>query len=429
MYKKFLNLTKNLTVSLEKGINALTTQEHNPLYFHGAMPLYTFWFLIFSGILLWMYYIPTLERAWSSVNYITSLPVFLKDAAGNFILDKHSGAPLVDGVNAATGIPYGAVIRGIHRWGAAAMMITTLLHMFRVYFTDRHRAWRWLPWVSGVLLLMFLIFVGITGYLLVWDARAYWLVVKTADFLRAVPLIGTWMAEFFIGGNGITDYTLTRFFFFHIGGAASLFVLIWLHFIRLHEPVVTPSRATNFLTLGFILVAAGVIPAINVTQGLIDAHPVLASQQMYIASDAPARIAANAGEVLTVVRYDAWYMFPYYLIEKMGIGGAWAVLGISTLLLMVAPFYPKDRRDNLAQVVEAKCTGCTFCSLDCPFEAITMQERKPGSKFKLIAVVQDARCSECGICVGACPFQAIELPNTHSKTIEAEVLDLLKAGA
>ena len=87
------------------------------------------------------------------------------------------------------------------------------------------------------------------------------------------------------------------------------------------------------------------------------------------------------------------------------------------------------RRDNLAQVVEAKCTGCTFCSLDCPFEAITMQERAPGSKFKLIAVVQEARCSECGVCVGACPFQAIELPNTHSKTIEAEVLDLLKQGA
>lgn len=426
MYKKFLQLTKNLTVSLEKGISALTTQEHNPLYFHGAMPLYCFWFLIFSGILLWMYYIPTLERAWSSVNYMTSLPVFMRDAAGNFVLDAHSKAPLIDGTSAATGIPYGAVVRGIHRWGAAAMMITTLLHMFRVYFTDRHRAWRWLPWVSGVFLLLFLLFVGVSGYLLVWDARAHWLTVRTVEFLQAVPLLGSGLAEFFVGGTGISDYTLTRFFFFHIGGASMLFVLLWIHFIRLHEPVVTPSRATNFLTLGFILVAAGAIPAINVTQELIQAHPSLADQVQYIASDAPAQI----GSVLTQnVRYDAWYMFPYYLIDRMGVGGAWMLLGVGTLLLMVAPFYPKDRRDNLAQVVEAKCTGCTFCSLDCPFEAITMQARKPGSKFKLIAVVQEARCSECGICVGACPFQAIELPNTHSKTIEAEVLDLLKQGA
>ncbi len=77
MYKKFLSLTKNLTVSLEKGLNFLTTQENNPLYFHGALPLYTFWFLIFSGIMLWMYYIPTLDRAWTSVNYITSLQVFM----------------------------------------------------------------------------------------------------------------------------------------------------------------------------------------------------------------------------------------------------------------------------------------------------------------------------------------------------------------
>ena len=74
MYRKFLRLTKSLTVSFEKLVNFLTTKEHNPLYFHGALPLYCFWLLIFSGILLWMYYIPTLDRAWSSVNYISALP-------------------------------------------------------------------------------------------------------------------------------------------------------------------------------------------------------------------------------------------------------------------------------------------------------------------------------------------------------------------
>jgi quinol-cytochrome oxidoreductase complex cytochrome b subunit len=418
MYKKFLSLTKSLTVSLEKGLNFLTTQEHNPLYFHGAMPLYCFWFLIFSGIMLWMYYIPTLERAWSSVNYITSLPVIEQVAKDGKSIWQTAA------ISDATGIPYGAVVRGIHRWGAAGMMITTLLHMFRVYFTDRHRSWRWLPWVSGVLLLIVVLFTGITGYLLVWDARAYAMVVSTQAWLRAVPFIGGWMADFFTGG-GITDYTLTRFLFFHVGGASFLFWLIWMHFIRLHEPVVTPSRATNFLTFGFILVAAGAIPAINVTQELVQQYPSLQDQAAYIASDAPAQI----GVIVEKMRYDAWYMFPYYLIERLGPVLAWIILGGATLLLFVAPFYPKDRRDNIAEVLDAKCTGCTFCSLDCPFEAITMQERAPGSKFKLIAVVQAARCSECGICVGACPFQAIDLPNTHSKTIEAEVLALLKTGA
>jgi quinol-cytochrome oxidoreductase complex cytochrome b subunit len=423
MYKKFLSLTKNLTVSLEKGLNFLTTQENNPLYFHGALPLYTFWFLIFSGIMLWMYYIPTLDRAWTSVNYITSLPVLLKDAHGQLLLKN--GIPVVAAISPETGIPYGAVVRGIHRWGAAAMMITTLLHMLRVYFTDRHRSWRWLPWVSGVLLLMFVLFVGITGYLLVWDARAYSLVVSTQRWLEAVPFIGQGLSTFFIGGDAIRDFTLTRFFFFHIGGATFIFWLIWMHFIRLNEPVVTPSRAVNFLTLGFILVAAGVYPAVNVTQELIARHPVLAEYQNYIASDAPAQI----GNLVQTIRYDAWYLFPYYLIEKLGVNWAWIILGGATMLLFVAPFYPKDRRDNIAEVIDAKCTGCTFCSLDCPFEAITMQERAPGSKFKLIAVVFAPRCSECGICVGACPFQAIELPNTHSKTIEGDVLALLKTGA
>ncbi|MFZ9834711.1 MAG: cytochrome b N-terminal domain-containing protein [Holophagaceae bacterium] len=410
MYRKFLSLLKNVTVSFEKMINFLTTQEHNPLYFHGAIPLYIFWFLIFSGILLWMYYIPTLERAWSSVNYISALPLV------------ENG--VVNPADPSSGIPYGSIIRGIHRYGAAGMMIATILHMLRVYFTDRHRSWRWLPWISGVALLLLVLFVGITGYLLVWDNRAYALTVWTQAFISAIPILGTSLSSFFVGGEGITDYTLIRFFFFHVGGASLIFILMWVHFIRLKYPVVTPSRSTNFLVLGFILVAAGAIPAINITQELVAKYPSLRDQVAYIASDAP----ANIGTLVTNVRYDAWYMFPYYLIEKLGVTGAWWVLGVSTLLLIVAPFYPKDRRDNIAEVIEAKCTGCTFCSLDCPFEAITMQDRAPGSKFKLIAVVQEARCSECGICVGACPFQAIELPNMDSKAIDGDVLALLKQG-
>lgn len=410
MYRKFLSLLKNITVSFEKMINFLTTQEHNPLYFHGAIPLYIFWFLIFSGILLWMYYIPTLERAWSSVNYISALPIIQRGA--------------VSLSDPASGIPYGSIIRGIHRYGAAGMMIATILHMLRVYFTDRHRSWRWLPWISGVVLLILVLFVGITGYLLVWDNRAYALTIWTQAFISAIPLLGAGLSSFFIGGDGITDYTLIRFFFFHIGGASLIFFLMWVHFIRLKYPVVTPSRSTNFLVLGFILVAAGAIPAINITQELVAKYPSLSDQAAYIASDAP----ANIGTLVSNVRYDVWYMFPYYLIEKLGITGAWWILGVSTLLLIVAPFYPKDRRDNIAEVIEAKCTGCTFCSLDCPFEAITMQDRAPGSKFKLIAVVQEARCSECGICVGSCPFQAIELPNMDSKVIDGDILALLKQG-
>ena len=410
MYRKFLRLTKSLTVSLEKSLNLLTTSEHNPLYFHGALPLYVFWLLIFSGIMLWMYYIPTLDRAWSSVNYISALPT--------------PGSP----ISAEGGIPYGAVIRGIHRWGAAAMMIVTLLHMFRVYFTDRHRSWRWLPWISGVGLLGFVLLVGLSGYLLVWDARAYYMVVATQHLLGALPGVGDAFSAFLVGGQGITDYSLTRFLCFHVGGACGIFFLVWVHFIRLHEPVATPSRATNFLLIGFILVAAGTLPAINITHELLakyGADPRIASQAAYVASDAPAQI----GALVDTIRYDAWYMFPYWLIQNLGVGWTWIILGGATGLLCVAPFYPKDRRANIAAVVEAKCTGCTFCSLDCPFEAITMVERAPGSKFKLIAVVQDARCSECGICVGACPFQAIELPERHSKTIEADLLALLNKGA
>lgn len=405
MYRRFLRLTKHLSVSLEKGLNLLTTQEHNPLYFHGALPLYAFWLLLFSGILLWMYYIPTLDRAWSSVNYISALPTPFSP------------------VDPEGGIPYGSLVRGIHRWGAAAMMILTILHMLRVYFTDRHRSWRWLPWVTGVALLGLVLGIGLTGYVLVWDARAYYLVSATQRLLSVVPLAGDALASFLVGGEGITDYTLTRFLFLHVGGAVLLFVLLWMHFIRLKRPVATPSRAVNFLLVGAILVAAGTLPAINITRELLTRYghdPRIAAQAAYVASDAPARI----GTLVETIRYDAWYLFPYWLYQHLGAAWTWLILGAAVGLLAVAPFYPADRRANIAEVVEAKCTGCTFCSLDCPFEAITMVPRE--GKFKLLAQVEAARCSECGICVGACPFQAIELPERHSRAVEADLLDLVK---
>lgn len=45
------------------------------------------------------------------------------------------------------------------------------------------------------------------------------------------------------------------------------------------------------------------------------------------------------------------------------------------------------------------CRGCTRCVKSCPFEAISMQEKK---------AVIGAACTGCGACVASCPFGAIE---------------------
>ena len=151
LYNHFIAGANTATLAIEDGINALITSKYNPLYYHGALPQFYLWVLFLSGLLLFAYYIPTIDsayfstrliNAWTSVQYITET------------------------------LPFGAVIRGIHRYSGDAMVIFIFLHAIRVWFTDRYRQYRWVQWVSGVVLLLMVLFIGQTGYYLVWDERS-----------------------------------------------------------------------------------------------------------------------------------------------------------------------------------------------------------------------------------------------------------------
>ncbi len=150
--------------------NVLITSKYNPFYYHGALPQFYFWVLFLSGLLLFAYYIPTIDNAyfsqklinaWTSVQYITET------------------------------LPFGAVVRGIHRYAGDAMVLFIFLHAIRVWFTDRYRQYRWVQWVSGVVLLLMVLFIGQTGYYLVWDERSLLLTRMTVSALEALPIVGT----------------------------------------------------------------------------------------------------------------------------------------------------------------------------------------------------------------------------------------------
>ena len=80
-----------------------------------------------------------------------------------------------------------------------------------------------------------------------------------------------------------------------------------------------------------------------------------------------------------------------------------------------------------AEVVLNKCTGCSMCANDCPYQAIEMVPAPAGSCFKLLATVKSYRCSGCGVCVGACAFDAIDLPNLLDSDVTAKIKSLAEA--
>lgn len=172
----------------------------NWLYTLGSATLFVALLQGFTGILLTIYYVPTPDHAYDSVVYIT------------------------------TQLPGGWFIRGIHHWGASAMVVLTILHLLRVYFYGAYKYPREMTWISGVFLLLIVIGFGFTGYLLPWDQKAYWATTVGTRIIAIAPGVGEWLLRVARGGDELSAVTLARFFGTHIWVLpAALIALLGVH--------------------------------------------------------------------------------------------------------------------------------------------------------------------------------------------------------
>lgn len=172
----------------------------NWLYTLGSASLFVAVNQIVTGILLTIYYVPTPDHAYDSVQYIT------------------------------TQVPAGWLIRGLHHWGASAMVVLVVLHMLRVMYYGSYKFPREVTWSSGVLLLITVIGFGFTGYLLPWDQKAYWATTVGTRIAATPPLIGNTILLIVRGGEELSAVTLARFFGVHIWVLpTALLLLILIH--------------------------------------------------------------------------------------------------------------------------------------------------------------------------------------------------------
>ena len=158
----------------------------NWLYTLGSATLFVAAIQGITGILLTIYYVPTPDHAYDSVQFIT------------------------------TQIPAGWLIRGVHHWGASAMVVLTGLHMLRVIIYGAYKYPREVTWFTGVGLLLVVIAFGFTGYLLPWDQKAFWATTVGTRIAAVTPGIGEWMLRIIRGGEELSAITLARFFGVHV---------------------------------------------------------------------------------------------------------------------------------------------------------------------------------------------------------------------
>jgi ubiquinol-cytochrome c reductase cytochrome b subunit len=184
-------------------------------YVFGSATLVAFIVQVFTGIALVFTYVPSPDNANASIRFITHEATF------------------------------GHILRGVHYWGASAMVVLISIHVIRVIMMGSYKFPRELNWLVGVGLLFLTLGMAFTGQLLRWDQDAYWTAVVAAEQAGRIPFVGDWIAHLMIAGKVVGGQTLTRFYATHIFVIPTLIILfIGVHlYLVVHLGISEPPKA------------------------------------------------------------------------------------------------------------------------------------------------------------------------------------------
>ena len=195
----------------------------------GGITFFLFVVLTLTGIYLMFYFHPSKVQAFRDILYL-----------------RHD-------------VPFGNLLRNMHRWGAHAMVITVWLHMFRVFLTGSYKKPREFNWVVGVLLLTLTLLLSFTGYLLPDDQLGFWAVTVGTNMARATPFLGhegPFGAELgftayndvrfaLLGGSIVDANALLRAYIWHCIGipvVATVFMIVHFWRVRKDGGISGPAR-------------------------------------------------------------------------------------------------------------------------------------------------------------------------------------------
>ena len=300
--------------------------RHSIWYYFGGMTLFLFFVQVATGILLLLYYRPSAENAFESVQFIM------------------------------TEVKFGWLIRSIHSWSANLMIATLFIHMFSVFFLRAYYPPREITWVSGVVLLFIVICFGFSGYLLPWNKLAFFATKVGTEIAGVVPIVGRPMLRFLRGGDDVTGATLTRFFGFHVAvlpATATVFIALHVLLVQLHGMHVPAKYEHSYQRMKFfpnfiLRDLIGWLLAIGVLAALAALFPWELGEKADPFAPAPAGIKPE------------WYFLFMFETLKLIPAKIWKfdgeVLGIMAfnivaLLLFVVPFVDRSSENRRRRLV------------------------------------------------------------------------------
>ena len=333
----------------------------------GSATLTVFLVQVVTGIVLAMYYSPSPDHAYDSIRYLERVVVS------------------------------GATLRGVHHWGASAMVVLVLAHMIRVFSMGAYKYPREINWVLGVGLLFIVLGFSFTGYLLPWDQKAYWATQVGTNIAGTTPVVGSVVVKILRGGTQLGAATLARFFALHVLLLPMLLTII----VLLHLALVirqgiaprtkvlesdAPARTTDPAYAQYYesryakSKGAGVPFWPNIIYKDIVVGVVVVAILVLLArvSGAGLESPADPSDSSYVPRPE-WYFLPFFQLLKL-VPGSWesaVAVGLPAALVLVLLLLPFFDRKSIRSLVHR------------PIAAVSMGVVLAGSGLLIGAAVRE----------------------------------------
>ncbi len=233
----------------------------NPFYALGPI-FYLVWVIVMlTGCVLIIWYIPTKPEAFDSIFRIQTV------------------------------IPFGGLVRGMHKYGADAMIIAATMRLYRMFLMADFKPGKEFNIAIGLITLLLSMYSGLTGYLLIWNQRAFWATKVFATFptyMDQFPVMGDFYqplvkslhmgwntAEALLGGGAaITQETITRFFSLHLAFSLIPLVFVELYFYKnsfVRMPINWTKRTVVILMVAIVAI---ILPAAQGRRSNPDVTPL-----------------------------------------------------------------------------------------------------------------------------------------------------------
>lgn len=351
-----------LAVWLDRGLrpvdrlfNRVYGSEFNPLYKSGALAVTFLLLTLVTGIYLFLFYT---------------------------VADPYGSVARID----ATW--HGSLMRSLHRYAADLAVLAVAVHALKMLLAGKTWGPRALAWITGIVLLGVVLLCGWTGLVMAWDVQGQWIAVEGARLADLLPIFSEPISRSFTHPAGVGRAFFFMNLFLHVALPLGLAALFWLHSSRVARASVLPPRAIHRYAIAAVLALSVLIPV-------------------------PLPPKADLLAVSSRVPLDVFYAF--WLPVARAVPPAvhlllWLVVSGAALS---APWWWRPRRRELEPsfVDEQRCTGCTQCYHDCPYEAINMVSRtEPSELSELVARVDADLCVSCGLCAGSCAPMGVGPP-------------------